>query len=221
MAPLTSFIENFCLKVYLKNWLRYRYSNFQFCLLPSAIDILATVTTLSIFKYLDISNVSCKFQRNRPSSFWDTALLSLYYLPKLHFGKYVTQSVCLYVCLFVTLLHHISRTNHQIITKLGPHMSLGTAKRPVVFGDDDVTNNVIRSKNRSNFEIAISQAIFKLQRRNKNWNAALIMGHYSVMVNFRCHLQLNTKFWHQNGGYFQNPCCVLDSLILTSDMKTT
>ena len=77
MAPLTSFIENICLKVYLKNWLRYRYSNFQFCLLPSAIDILATVTTLNTFKHQDISNVSCKFQRNRPSSFLDTAPLIL------------------------------------------------------------------------------------------------------------------------------------------------
>ena len=152
--------------------------------------------------------------------------LSHCYLPKLHFGKYVTQSVCLYVCLFVclfvTLSHHISRTNRQIITKLGPHMELGTAKRPIVFGVDDVTNDVIRSKSRSNFKIAISQPIFKLQRRNKNWNAALVMGHYSVMVNFRCHFRcfrFNIKFWHQNGGHFQNPCCVLDSLILTSDMK--
>ena len=136
----------------------------------------------------------------------------------------VCLSVCLFVCLFVTLSHHISRTNRQIITKLGPHMELGTAKRPIVFGVDDVTNDVIRSKSRSNFKIAISQPIFKLQRRNKNWNAALIMGHYSVMVNFRCHFRcfrFNIKFWHQNGGHFQNPCCVLDSLILTSDMKTT
>ena len=109
MAPLTSFIENFCLKVYLKNWLRYRYSKFQFCLLPSAIDILATVTTLGTFKHLDISNVSCKFQRNRPSSFWDTALLSLYYLPKLHFGKYVTQSVCLYVCLLLAKIFNFGK----------------------------------------------------------------------------------------------------------------
>ena len=77
MAPLTSFIENFCLKVYLKNWLRYRYSKLQFCLLPSAIDILATVTTLGTFRHLDISNVSCKFQRNRPSSCWDTTRFSL------------------------------------------------------------------------------------------------------------------------------------------------
>ena len=74
----------------------------------------------------------------------------------------------LFVCLFVTLSHHISRTNRQIITKLGPHVELGTAKRPIVFGVDDVTDDVIRSKSRSNFEIAISQAIFKLQRRNKN-----------------------------------------------------
>ena len=150
-----------------------------------------------------------------------TREVSHYYLPKLHFGKYVDRFVCLYVCLFVTLPHHISRTNRQIITKLGPHVELGPAQRPVVFGVDDVSDDVIRSKNRSNFEIVISQAIFKLQHRNKNWNAALIMGHYSVMVNFRCHFRLNTKFWHQNGGHFQNPCCVLESLILTSDMKTT
>ena len=140
-----------------------------------------------------------------------------------NFGKYAISD-CPFICLFVTLSHHISRTNRQIITKLGPHMELGTAKRPIVFGVDDVTNDVIRSKSRSNFKIAISQPIFKLQRRNKNWNAALIMGHYSVMVNIRCHFRcfrFNIKFWHQNGGHFQNQCCVLDSLILTSDMKTT
>ena len=77
-------------------------------------------------------------------------------------------SVCLFVCLFVTLSHHISRTNRQIITKHGPHMVLGPAQRLIVFGVVDVTDDVIRSKNRSNFEIVISQAIFKIQHRNKN-----------------------------------------------------
>ena len=99
----------------------------------------------------------------------------------------VRLSVCLFVCLFVTLSHHISRTTRQIITKLGPHMELGTAKRPIDFGVDDVTDDVIGPKNRSNFEIVISQAVFKLQHRDKNWNAALIMGHLSVMVDFRYH----------------------------------
>ena len=160
-------------------------------------------------------------------TFWQVCWSVRLLLAKITFWQVcysVCLSVCLFVCLFVTLSHHISRTNRRIITKLGPHMELGTAKRPIVFGVDDVTNDVIRSKSRSNFKIAISQPIFKLQRRNKNWNAALIMGHYSVMVNFRCHFRcfrFNIKFWHQNGGHFQNPCCVLDSLILTSDMKTT
>ena len=116
----------------------------------------------------------------------------------------ISSFVCMFVCLFVTLSHHISWTNRQIITKLGPHMELGTAKRPIDFGVDDITDDVIRSKDRSNFEIVISQAVFKVQHRNKNWNAALIMGHYSVMDNFRCHFRLNTKFWHQNGGHFEN-----------------
>ena len=77
MAPITSFIENFYLELYLKNWLRYRYSKFQVCLLPSSTDMLSTMTTLGSIKHLDISNVFWKFQRNRPSSFWDTTLLSL------------------------------------------------------------------------------------------------------------------------------------------------
>ena len=60
-----------------------------------------------------------------------------FYLPKLHFGKYVTQSVCLYVCLFVclfvTLSHHISRTNRQIITKLLFHIWNLELRRDLLF----------------------------------------------------------------------------------------
>ena len=37
------------------------------------------------------------------------------YLPKLHFGKYVTQSVCLYVCLFVCLWRCPTISQEQIV----------------------------------------------------------------------------------------------------------
>ena len=40
---------------------------------------------------------------------------SFYYLPKLHFGKYVTQSVCLYVCLFVCLWRCPTISQEQIV----------------------------------------------------------------------------------------------------------
>ena len=46
-------------------------------------------------------------------------------------------------------------------------MELGTAKRPIVFGVDDVTNDVIRSKSRSNFKIAISQPILRYSVETK------------------------------------------------------
>ena len=68
-------------------------------------------------------------------------------------------------------------------------MCHGIVNIPFWIRMDNVTDDVIRSKNRSNFEIVISQAVFKLQHRNKNLNAALIMGHLSVMVDFRYHFR--------------------------------
>ena len=49
----------------------------QCCLLHNAINILARVTKLNTISDQDIGYVSWKFQRNRPSSCWDTALLSV------------------------------------------------------------------------------------------------------------------------------------------------
>ena len=70
-----------------------------------------------------------------------------------HFGKYVGWSclsvntcqnyilasmllssfVRVFVCLFVVLTHHISRTNYQIITKLNTDMSNCCGKIPIIF----------------------------------------------------------------------------------------
>ena len=73
-ALLKIFIWNCILKI---GWdIAIQIFNFVCCLAPQA-HILSTMTTLGSVKHLDISNVFWKFQRNRPSSFWDTALLSL------------------------------------------------------------------------------------------------------------------------------------------------
>ena len=46
---------------------------------------------------------------------WDDWYCHHCYLPKLHFGKYVTQSVCLYVCLFVCLWRCPTISQEQIV----------------------------------------------------------------------------------------------------------
>ena len=77
MALSIGYIKNFSLRIYLQNWLRYRHSKCHCCLLHSAINILARVTKLNTIRDQHIGYVSWKFQRNRLSSFWDTALLSM------------------------------------------------------------------------------------------------------------------------------------------------
>ena len=74
MTPDTSYVEIFFLRVYLQNWLRYHHSKFQFCLLPSAIKFWAMTTKLDSRKAQVMSYVSWKFERNRRSTYWDTAL---------------------------------------------------------------------------------------------------------------------------------------------------
>ena len=77
MALSIGYVKNFSLRIYLQNWPRYRHSKFQCCLLHSAINIFARVTKLNMIRDHDTGYVFWKFQRNRLSSFWDTALLSM------------------------------------------------------------------------------------------------------------------------------------------------
>ena len=61
MALNINYIENFSWRIYLQNWLRYGYSEFRFCLLRSAIMLLArdtklwkvTVQVISYFSAID------------------------------------------------------------------------------------------------------------------------------------------------------------------------
>ena len=99
-----------------------------------------------------------------------------YYLPKfsilasMFVWRFVTcenfqfWQVCsfdgLSVCLWVCNVDDTGRTVRAINTKLGTYMYLGSGHMCIVFGVDDITDDVIRSTNRSNFEIAIALSIF-------------------------------------------------------------
>ena len=53
----------------------------------------------------------------------------------------------------------------------------------------DVIDDVTRSQNKSNFEIAISPSIFELERRSKAQNIGNADGHLSGIFNFRYHFR--------------------------------
>ena len=66
----------------------------------------------------------------------------------------------LFVCLSVCNVDDTDRTVKSINTKLGTHIYIGSGYMCIVFGVDDITDYVIRSTNRSNFEIVIALSIF-------------------------------------------------------------
>ena len=107
----------------------------------------------------------------------------------LHFGKYVRLTVCLsvslFVCLFVCNIHDSGRTVQTINTKLSICMYLVSGYRCILFGVDDVIDDVIRSKNRSNFRIVITQSIFELELRSKAQNVGYWTGYLADIPNFR------------------------------------
>ena len=102
-----------------------------------------------------------------------------------NFGKYVRLTVCLSVCLFVCNVNDTGRTVQAINTKLGTCMYLGSGYGCIVFGVHDVIDDVIRSKNRSNFEIAITPSIFELECRTKSQKIGNGMAYLGVGLNFR------------------------------------
>ena len=93
-----------------------------------------------------------------------------------NFGKYVRLSVCVSVCLFVCYRRNTGRTVRAINTKLSTNMEPVCGMSCILFGVDDVTDDVIRSKSRSNFEIIITSLIFQLERRSKAQNVGHALG---------------------------------------------
>ena len=120
--------------------------------------------------------------------------LTVCYLPKfsilasMFVWRFVCLSVCLSVCLFVCNIHDTGRTVQAINTKLGTYIYLGSGYGCIVFGVYDVIDDVIRSKNRSNFKIAITPSIFELELRSKAQNVGYWTGYLGDIPNFRWHL---------------------------------
>ena len=103
-----------------------------------------------------------------------------------NFGKYTQSPIALsFVCLFVCNVNDTGRTVQAINTKLGTCMYLGSGYGCIVFGVHDVIDDVIRSKNRSNFEIAITPSIFELECRTKSQKIGNGMAYLGVGLNFR------------------------------------
>ena len=138
--------------------------------------------------FLSVRLVTCQnFQ------FWQVCSSDGLLLAKIfNFGKYVRLtvclSVCLSVCLFVCNIHDTGRTVQAINTKLGTYMYLGSGYGCIVFGVYDVIDDVIRSKNRSNFKIAITPSICELELRSKAQNVGYWTGYLGDIPNFRWHL---------------------------------
>ena len=80
------------------------------------------------------------------------------------------------VCLFVCYRRDTGRTVWAINIKLDTNMEPVCGMSCILFGVDDVTDDVIRSKSRSNFEIVITSLIFELEHRSKAQNVGHALG---------------------------------------------
>ena len=119
------------------------------------------------------------------------------------FCKYVRLTVCLFVCLWVCNVNDTGRAVRAINTKLGTHVCLGSGYMCILFGVDGIIGDVIRSKNRSKFEIAITPSIFELERRTKSQNVGNGMTYLGVGLNFRYNFRFKSSPGPQNGGHFE------------------
>ena len=99
--------------------------------------------------------------------------------------SFVGLCVCLSVCLFVCYRRDTGRIVWAINTKLGTNMEPVCGMSCILSGVDDVTDDVIRSKSWSNFEIVITSLIFELEHRSKVQNVGHALGFFDNVFNFR------------------------------------
>ena len=116
----------------------------------------------------------------------------------------VCSFVRLFVCLFVCYRRDTGRTVWPINTKLGTTMEPVCGMSCILFGVDDVTDDVISSKSRSYFEIVITPSFFELERRTNAQNIGISMAYIDVGLNFRYNFRFERSPGPQNGGHFEN-----------------
>ena len=105
----------------------------------------------------------------------------------------------LFVCNFFDTGHSFWR-----IIKLKQIMYLCHVTMPIVFLGQGWNNWVTRSRRRSNFEIAITQSILKLDRWSKAQNSGKTLGYQCDILNFRRHLWRKSFLQPQNIVSFEN-----------------
>ena len=76
-------------------------------------------------------------------------------------------------------------------------------KRPVDVSMHDVTDDVIRSKNRSNIEMAVTSLICELDHRSKAQNVGNTLGYLDNIANFRWHISWKSSSRRENFVTFQ------------------
>ena len=93
---------------------------------------------------------------------------------------------------------HNSRTLWQIITKLDPYMYwvTGSCRLPGQLSRSQ--NQVTRSENRPNFEIAITLLIFELKLWSIAQNVGSALGYPINITYFRWHFWRKSSHWPQN-----------------------
>ena len=64
-------------------------------------------------------------------------------------------------------------------------MYLAPVHMCIVFGVDDVIDDVMTSQKRSKIKIAITPLLFKLQRRSKAQIVGLTQGRLAALINFQ------------------------------------
>ena len=74
----------------------------------------------------------------------------------------------------------------------------------ILFSVDDVTDDVIRLKSGSNFEIVITPSIFEVEGQTKAQNIGISMAYLDVGPNFRYNFWFERTPGPQNGGHFEN-----------------
>ena len=105
-------------------------------------------------------------------------------------GLFVRLSVCLFVCYQRNTGHTVWAINTKLDTNMEPVWGMSC----ILFGVDDVTDDIIRSKRRrSNFEIGITSPIFELERRSKPQNVGHALGFPAIVLNFWWHFRRKTS----------------------------
>ena len=101
-----------------------------------------------------------------------------------NFGKNVISD-CPFICLFVFLSVRftILVSPFDQSTPNLAHIYLGSGYICMIFRVDDTIAEVIRSKNRSDFDIAITSLICELERRSKAQNVGHTLGYPDNVLN--------------------------------------